>query len=244
MESEHHAAPAPYMQGKQPVLPSAFSLFQPSIDALKINLGTILLLVFTPLLMAIPWIAITLVNAANASNFNSNAVLGLLTFLFTIGMIVVGVILSPAIVIAQLKGSKGERITYGEAFNRGAHVALRFLGLSLLTGLITMAGFILLIVPGLFLMKRYLMAPCYLVDKKVGILEAMRLSARDSKEFSGALWGIIGVSFLIALPCVIPILGYIAAVVLSIMYACATTIRYYQIQYVREHPGHSAPVEQ
>jgi uncharacterized membrane protein len=95
--------------------------------------------------------------------------------------------------------------------------------------LIIGVGFLLLIVPGLFLLRRYILAPYFLVDKELSINEALNQSAAFSKKYSGAVWGLIGVTILISLLGIIPVLGGIASAILGIAYYCAPALRYKEV---------------
>ena len=91
-----------------------------------------------------------------------------------------------------------------------------------------------MIVPGLFILKRYYLAAYYLIDEDLDITEAMRRSAADSKRYSSAVWGILGAQLLFAACLIIPILGFIAALVLLAMYANAPAIRYLEFKASRQ----------
>ena len=146
--------------------------------------------------------------------------------------IAVYAVVAPSLSVTMLKGALGQRIEIDAAIRQGLRVALRFWGLSLLVGLLTVVGFLLFIVPGLFIMKRYMLAGYYLIDHNLGVFEAMRRCAADSKRYSGALWGIIGVQFLIGLSSFIPGLGSI----LSLLYMGAPAARYAEIKYADSLP--------
>jgi uncharacterized membrane protein len=58
---------------------------------------------------------------------------------------------------------------------------------SILVGLILIAGFILLVVPGVIWMLRYLFVPYLIIDRKLGVMESLRESARITKGKKGRL---------------------------------------------------------
>jgi uncharacterized membrane protein len=93
---------------------------------------------------------------------------------------------------------------------------------------------ILLVIPGLIMIRRYFLAPYVMLDKKVGIREAMDQSAELSKINTGSVWGIIGVSFLIALVNVIPIIGGLASFSLGALYSVAPAMRYLQLKKIKQ----------
>jgi hypothetical protein len=236
--------PAP--QPSRPALPSAFALFGPSVEALKVNVGTIILLVLAPYLLMIVLLALlfAVFMAFNASTGTTNValdiVLGLLAVGVYVAVIAFMVILSVGLIAAALKSAAGQRLSFSQAFVVGKHFGWRYLGLGLLVGLLILGGLILLIVPGIFMIKRYYLSSYYLIDHNLGIREAMRRSAADAKEFSGAIWGLLGVTILLSLAGVVPIIGGAISLVLGVMYLCAPAIRYLQIKQAKAH-GHHAP---
>lgn len=142
---------------------------------------------------------------------------------------VVSLLLAPAIPYVQLQSVYGNEVTLTDAIKVGFSKFWRFYGLVLLSALIILGGLLLLIVPGLFMIRRYLLAPFYLYDKDLKILEAMRQSAEDSRKHSRAIWGLIGVQFLLSLISAVPIL-MLASALLSVVYYCAPAVRYDQVR--------------
>ena len=102
--------------------------------------------------------------------------------------------------------------------------------MSVLIALMTIGGLILLIVPGLIVIRRYFLAPYVMVDQDTGILESMRRSAAMSKPHSGYIWSIIGVSVLLSLPGIIPFVGWAVSFVLAVLYSTAPALRYQELK--------------
>lgn len=211
-----------------PALPSAFSLFTPSIEALKVNLGTLLALAVGPTAYIMTVLLIS--GGLTLDTTNANTEMSGFTIVMLLLGVVLSVIVAPAIPYVELQSVKGKKVSLEEALKKGLSYFWRFVGLSLLVGLLVVAGFILLIIPGLFMLRRYFLAAYYLYDQNLSISDAMKRSAEESKQFSGAVWGVLGVTILLQLPSVIPVFGGIASLVLSIFYYCAPAVRYQQIQ--------------
>jgi hypothetical protein len=74
------------------------------------------------------------------------------------------------------------------------------------------------------------MAPYVMIDKNTGIQESLTKSAAISLKNTGAVWGIIGVLFLIGLVNIIPYFGGLAAFVLGSLYSVAPALRYQQLK--------------
>jgi len=106
--------------------------------------------------------------------------------------------------------------------------------MSFLIAIMTIGGLILLIVPGLIVIRRYFLAPYVLVDQDVGILEAMRRSAAISKPHSGYIWSIIFVSVLLGLPSIIPLVGWAISFILAVLYSTAPALRYQELKHISQ----------
>ncbi|HVS78931.1 MAG TPA: YciC family protein [Candidatus Saccharimonadales bacterium] len=91
-------------------------------------------------------------------------------------------------------------------------------------------GLFLLIVPGVILMRRYIFAPYILLEKNVGVWDALEKSAALSRLNTGSVYGILGVMLLIALVTVIPVIGGLASFVLGALYSMAPALRYQQLK--------------
>ncbi len=203
-------------------LPSAFSLFKPSYEALMRNIWTFLGLFLVPLgglLLTIP------LAVAGRSHGGASMVVVLVGLASGIFFLFTGA----AMPYVQLKGAQGQQITLGEALRVGLKHFWRFWGASLLVGLLVGIGLLLLIVPGLFILQRFYLTIYYIYDQDMGVIEAMKKSAADAKQFSGAVWGLIGVNFLISLINIIP-LFFLLVIILQLLYVCAPAIRYLQIK--------------
>jgi len=144
------------------------------------------------------------------------------------------VALFSSLIALGLNSVRSKKMSYKEALQNGRQFALRLVGLGFCAGVLILLGLLLFIVPGIFMYRRYILAPYYLVDKNLGIFDAMRQSAADSKEFSGPVWGLVGVTILLSLVGNIPIIG-LAASVGQILYAFAPAKRYDEVQKALGH---------
>lgn len=204
-------------------LPSAFSLFRPSFEALMVNVWTFLCLLLVPIAL------LTIMNVFG-EDLKAGASTGsqLVPVVLLLGGIV-SLLLAPAIPYVQIQSVRGNEVTVGEAVQAGLAKFWRFYGLSLLVALYIIGGFLLLIVPGFFMIKRYLLAAFYLYDQDLKIMEAMNKSAEDSRKVPGAIWGVIGVHVLLSMLSALPVLMLVSAF-FSVMYYCAPAVRYTQIR--------------
>lgn len=211
-------------------LPGAFSLFNPSIKAVMLNIITLIELVLIPVLIV------------TIGGLLKHTTGGILT---AIGEIL-SLLLAPAAYLTQLRSAQGKTIDFSEAVKKSLHYFWRMVGLGIAMIVIIGIGFILLIVPGLFLLRRYILSPYYLLDRDMKVFDAMKASAADSKTFSGAIWGLIGVETLVAVASAIVsvLLGPLAiiGVVIYYMYYCAPAIRYLQIKHAIKPSSAVAPI--
>jgi uncharacterized membrane protein len=85
-------------------------------------------------------------------------------------------------------GRVEEKPKYSDLFNSQG-IYMRFLMVSILYSLIVLGGFILLIIPGIYIALRYCFAPILVIDKKMGIGEAFDKSKEMTK---GKKWKLLG----------------------------------------------------
>ncbi len=213
---------------KNQEFPGAFSLFEPSWEAIKLNFSTFLLLFIAAL--GVTLVAVIAGVLLVLGFKDTPAVLYPALAVLAIAAIGCLMILAPATVHVQLKSAQKATVDFDSAWQQGKKYVWRFWGMSILIGLIVLVGFILLIVPGFFMIKRYLLAPYFLVDKNLSIGDAMKNSAKAGQKYSGAVWGVLGVEVVISLVSGIPYLGSLAGFVLNVAYYCAPAIRYEQVK--------------
>jgi len=207
-------------------LPSAFSLFKPSLNAVLKNWDSFLIFALVPAIYS--QFVSRVFNSRVIDSFTALKAIDHIG-LYVAVLVVVSLLTLPIIPYLQLKSAQNKRVNPMTAFNEGVGFFWRILGLSLIVGLMVIAGFLLLIVPGLIVIRRYILAPYYLIDQNLSIGEAMRKSAEQSKQYSKAIWFVIGVSGLLSLAAVIPVIGTAISLLLTTAYGCALPYRYLQI---------------
>ncbi len=84
---------------------------------------------------------------------------------------------------------------------------LAYLGAMILVGIITVIGFILLIIPGIVWSLRFMFVPYLVIDRKLGVFAAMKESTRITFGHKWQLAGLIGMLFLLN------IAGFLALIV-------------------------------
>lgn len=161
----------------------------------------------------------------------TGGILGLLSF----AGLAWGVLFAPALVYAQLQILRGESVTFGKAARQGFSFFWRLVGLYILTGLIVLGGLILLIVPGLIFIRRYCLAPYYLIDQNLSIRESLRRSAASTKPVSGFIWGVILVEIVIGIAgsilSTMTFVGLILGTIVTFFYCFALPLRYMELEH-------------
>ncbi|HET7529159.1 MAG TPA: hypothetical protein VFJ84_02955 [Candidatus Saccharimonadales bacterium] len=98
---------------------------------------------------------------------------------------------------------------------------------------IIIGGLILLIVPGLIFIRRYMLAPYVMLERNTDVSESLKRSAELSGANPGAVWGIMGVMLLISLAGAVPYIGGLVSFVLGCLYSLAPVMRYQQLKRLR-----------
>lgn len=224
-------------------LPSAFDLFTPSVNVIKNNLVAFLILAAVPLiLMLIGQGPHVFKGGADSGFFNTSNSNPFLDLVSTVGLIAT-LLAAPGIIVLQLKGVRKQAITWSEAFKEGLRHFWRLLGLILMLALILTVSLLLLIVPFFLVLPRVFLSPYFLIDKKLGVMDAIKASNEAYKAHKGS-WGVIGVYVLLNLAGIIPVIGNVAANILSFLYGPAPAIRYEQIRLLSEGKLPKTPIEE
>ncbi|PSJ50322.1 glycerophosphoryl diester phosphodiesterase membrane domain-containing protein [Kumtagia ephedrae] len=161
-------------------------------------------------------------------------------------------ILQAALVRTTIEDLNGEKPTFADSLSRALAVLLPIIGLSLLMYLGITIGFMLLIIPGLYLLVRWSAAVPVLVHERLGVLASMKRSAELTK---GSRWRIFGLFVILILAiwvlqmalgllalAIMPLLGTVLATavgallsaVASVIASIAVAVAYVELRYVKE----------
>jgi hypothetical protein len=116
--------------------------------------------------------------------FNSK---GMPAFWVYIGVIVIAWLTCGYLKIA-LEYKQGNKLPFDDLFKQYKYL-WRFIGASLLIGVIVALGFIVLIIPGIYFALKYQFVLNLIVDKDMGVFEAMQKSAEMTKGVKMSLLG-------------------------------------------------------
>ncbi len=93
----------------------------------------------------------------------------------------------------QISAAKGKLVSTADCYKKSWRFIARIIGFTIIFTVLTLVGFLLLIVPGLIVLRRYILTTFYIVDQDMSIGQAMEHSARQTKPVAGYVWGTIGV---------------------------------------------------
>ncbi len=213
-------------------LTPAIDLLIPSAKLIKDNLPVFFVLLVIPLLLSSmsgpqPELAGDETFAELAEAMSS-----LVTPFVVIGS-VLALLFYPLLTFAQLTAAKKGSVTLRQAAAGGLKHYWQLLGLLLIMIAVIGLGFVAFVIPGIIFLRCFILSPYYLLEDKHGILDAMRHSARDSKQYKWPIYSVIGVMLLFSLFSSFGLIGQIAGTILSVLYGLALALRFYEIQKLR-----------
>lgn len=129
------------------------------------------------------------------------------------------------VTIIYLAGLRGQTVQLEQVIKQAIPFWLKAIGLQILVFLSYFGSIILFIVPFFFVYPRLTLTNYYLIDKKLGVLEAYTASWNATKGHAGKAWGIFGASLAMAL-LVLTIIGIPFAVYFLVMYSAAYSVLY------------------
>jgi hypothetical protein len=174
---------------------------------------------------------------------------GLIAFVI---YMVLAAILQAALVRATIEDLNGQKPTFGDAVSRGIALLLPIIGLSFLMYLGIGIGFMLLLIPGIYLAIRWSAAVPVLVHEQLGVLGSMK---RSSELTKGSRWRIFGLFIIMVIAiwilqvalgllalAVTPVVGTVIATALvallsavtSVILSIAVAVAYVELRYVKE----------
>src|SRR5579884_2680703 len=186
--------------------PGGFGAYKYSKQAVKLNLGSILLVFVIGIVL--------------------NLVLDIA--LKNIGRIVVyliGPILETALVYLYICGVRNQKVELGESLSKGVNLWLKMLLLEILVILSIIGSLVLLVIPFFFVFPRLTLASYFLVDKDMEVVEAYKASWHNTKGHIGKIYGVVGATIAMAL-LMVTIIGIPFAAYFLVMYSAAYAVLY------------------
>lgn len=202
--TDPHADPLPDVPQ---TWPGAFGVYKYSSQAVRRNIGTLIII----------WLVSVILSIILQKNLGTvGQILGFL----------VNTMASVGLTLTYIASVRKQRLSVGDAVTKSfLPLLLKMIGLNILVSLSLALSLLLLVMPFFFVFPRLVLAPYFLVDKNMGIIDAYKVSWETAKGHGTKVWGIVGASILMAL-LMITIIGIPFALYLLIMYSGATAVLY------------------
>lgn len=126
-----------------------------------------------------------------------------ISFVFNLIAFIMSIWIGAGILDVVLKVFNDQPASISDLFKQHKLIAKYFL-LSLVTGLLTLVGFVFLIIPGIILSLMFMFSSWYLVDQRLPIFESMQASIKATK---GLKWKLLILGLIV---CGINLLGALA----------------------------------
>lgn len=202
-------------------LTPSWELVRPSLDRLRQNSEAVIIIVLLPALL-VDFGSLMVVN---------NRLVGVLALLVAAVWRLLNL---PVSYYLQTKVAGGKTPSVGECYNRGLPFWFKIVGFEIWFAILVAIGFILLIIPGLIMLRRYFFTPFYIISKNLPISQAMTASRRQTLPVSGWVWGMFGVVFafavLSAIVTEVPFIGPILAALVSLIYFFGPALRWQEVK--------------
>jgi hypothetical protein len=219
-------------------LKSPLDLFKESSEAVKRNLSLFIFLNAVTILGTAWDLGLSIRDKSTGSNWwqvvthtftgssSDPSVNVWLTAIFILG----GIILYLMAAILAVRAAQHKHVNFSDIWETFKDKWLKILGTEILVAILVIAGCILFIVPGLYILGRLIIAPAMVIDQDIGVNDALNKSWDYTK---GHAWPVFVAFFfgaLLSLPSIIPFIGPIIATVLAIAYSLAIPIRYFELK--------------
>jgi hypothetical protein len=209
------------------IWPGIFGVYKYSKGAVRFNLGTnVWLIIFSIVL-----------GGANQAGLedNHNIVAGIVAYLL-------GSLFAAALLLAQIASVRRTKLSFETAVKNAVQMWPKYIILSILLSVTYVVSLLLLIIPFLFIFPRLSLARYFLLDKRMGVLEAYTASWRATKGHILAPWNVIAGTALICL-LAITIIGIPFSIYFYIMYSAALAVFYeMRLRDTRNQTQYVAPV--
>ncbi len=225
----------------QKTLTPAIDLFSKSYNLVRKNLTMFLLLSSASILTAIigagqrisdPELSKTgwdsVASSALGADLNTGSIAGL--GIFVVVFTVVELVFMLMSLILGLRVAQGKTPNFDQVWSEFKSKGFKLFLLVICMAIALVIGFILLIIPGIILLWRLSMAPYIMIDKGTDISESFVQSWEMTKGYAWPIYSIFLVSLALAFANLIPIIGELIAIGLSIAYSCAIPLRYVELK--------------
>lgn len=200
-------------------LTPSWSLVRPSLELLRQNYEIVIIVVILPSLL------FSFGSIYSGNRLEAIIILAIAGVWRLINM--------PVSYYLQVRAAGDKNPDLSECYRLGLPFWVKTVGFEILFFIMVIIGLILLIIPGLIIIRRYYLTPLYIVGNKMKIADAMRKSAEQTKPVSGYIWGMIGVIVVFGVIAIfldeIAFIGPILAVLVSLIYFFGPALRWKEI---------------
>lgn len=222
---------------------SPVEIFKLSVKALGVNVGPLIAVVFLPLVVVLPVIALGFGIAALAKSISEPwAVVAIIIAVAAIlALLVLLMLVSLAAYPVMLANAKGEVITFKSAFNTAKKKAWPLVWTSFLGGIAVAVGAVFLIVPGILFAIWFSLASYVVMEENLIGVAALKRSKQLVQGNALEVVGILALSvvaYIIAT--FVPLAGDILSLVVSLAVSVALAMRYLAIKKIKDS-GNSVP---
>ena len=208
--------------------PGAFGIFKYSKKIVMLSLGTLILLYISNYGINSVF---NIIYQASLDPKSTN--IGLLLLLITILVVILvatGTIFQVAQIYVYTEGLKGVKTSYKDSISNSIKYFLKFLLLSILISATSVVSFMIFVLPFFFIMPRIILAPYFLIDQNMGVIESYKASWNSTRGNVGKVYGIWGASIAMLLP-IITLIGIPFSVYFLFLYSACYAILY---KYVKD----------
>ena len=157
---------------------------------LKCHLGLILYFLVFLAATVVYGVAVTLIASSGADE----SIIGVMGIVFQLVITVISLPMSYALFIMAMRHANNKSVSAGEVFRHFGSIVSLFVAY-ILEVILIMIGFMLLVLPGIYLMFAYMYAMPLIIEKKMGPWHAMEVSRRALTRvwfrFFGFVWLIL-----------------------------------------------------
>ncbi len=223
-------APPPPVDAPSNYISNPAGLLAPSYRAVLVNLKTLIISFLVPLGALLSGTAVIVILSVILHGRTSAIAFFILGAVFVIAAVIFSLRFTAIAPIIMLASARGQKITFKEAFAESSQYWPRIVGIYLLTGLATIGGYLLFIIPGFIFQAWFLLAPYVAIEENLGVVASMKRSKQLMQGRLLEMWGFEVFPQLSSFLQIIPFLGFILAILFQVAWMPAAAIRYEQLK--------------
>lgn len=201
--------------------PGAFGSYKYSRQTVMFNIGTFAILIVASFVVGV-LISLIFPTSGNMSLNNyfsaSNTINTILSF-------IVNTFFTIAVITVFLAAVNQVKVEPMDAVKKSWPKLINYIALSILLSIILGLSLLALVIPFFIVFPRLFLAPYYVIDKNLGITEAISKSWKNTSGHSLKVWGLVGAAIVMILP-IFTIIGIPFSIYFLVMFSAAPVILY------------------